>query len=254
MFRTIYCGIIMLALLLAVTACDNSPAESELPTAIATFTAAPNAAPVAATAVSAVVVDTPVATTPLTMTSVATVTAITVSTATTQVAITVTHTPTLAPTAEPTQSPTLTPTPIPTVTQTPTPTDAAAAAPTSTSSPATAAVVTTGNLPPAIADLLLNADVAAGQQVTVLRGCTVCHSLEKDVRIVGPSWYSVGATAGARVPGQSAEFYLYNSILHPNDFIVPDYQPNLMPGNFGELLTEQDFANMISYLLTLKGQ
>jgi hypothetical protein len=56
------------------------------------------------------------------------------------------------------------------------------------------------------------------------------------------------------VAGQSAEFYLYNSIIHPNDFVVEGFLPNLMPQLYEATLTEEQIAHMIAYLLTLRGE
>ena len=46
--------------------------------------------------------------------------------------------------------------------------------------------------------------------------------------------------------------YLRTSITHPNDFIVPGYPENLMPQNYGEILTEAEVDDLIAYLLTLQ--
>ena len=51
-------------------------------------------------------------------------------------------------------------------------------------------------------------------------GCITCHSLEPDVVIVGPSQAGLATRAETRVPGQSAEDYIRNSITHPNDYVV----------------------------------
>ena len=43
-------------------------------------------------------------------------------------------------------------------------------------------------------------------------GCITCHSLEPGIQLVGPSHAGIGAIAGTRVEGQSAEAYLKESI------------------------------------------
>lgn len=81
--------------------------------------------------------------------------------------------------------------------------------------------------------------------------CATCHSLEPDVVIVGPSLAGVATRAATRVPGQSAEEYLRNSILRPGDFIVPGFQ-NVMAQNLGEILTFDQINEIIAFLLTLE--
>jgi nitric oxide reductase subunit C len=81
--------------------------------------------------------------------------------------------------------------------------------------------------------------------------CSTCHALQPDVVVVGPSLAGVASRAGMRVPGQSAEAYIRNSILHPGDFIVPGF-PDAMAKNFGNVLTTDQINDLIAFLLTLK--
>jgi len=96
-------------------------------------------------------------------------------------------------------------------------------------------------------ELLYNEEVPG-----VNAGCKICHSLEKDVRIVGPSFYGVADRAAQRVPGLSAEEYLRQSILQPNAYVVPDFPKGVMVQNFSELLTENQVEDLIAFLMTLK--
>lgn len=107
-------------------------------------------------------------------------------------------------------------------------------------------------LPAPLAALLPAADPERGRELTVQYGCTACHSLDEGVNVVGPSWYSLGALAATRVPDESAAFYLYHSIVQPNQHVVEGFLPNLMPQSYQEQLSEQDLADMIQYLLTLQ--
>lgn len=109
-------------------------------------------------------------------------------------------------------------------------------------------------MPAEILDLMPAADAANGQALSVSNGCTACHSLEKDVRVVGPSWYSVGATAGERVAGESAGLYLYTSIVDPNAFINEGYVAGLMPLTYKDILSNEQMADVLAYLLSLQGQ
>lgn len=48
----------------------------------------------------------------------------------------------------------------------------------------------------------------------------------------------------------TGEQYLAESIIHPSAHIAPNYTDNLMPNNFGQLLTYQDLADLIAFLKT----
>jgi len=109
-------------------------------------------------------------------------------------------------------------------------------------------------MPAEILALMPAADAANGQALTVSNGCIACHSLEKDVRVVGPSWYSVGASAGERVEGQSAGLYLYTSIVEPNAYINEGYIAGLMPQTYKDVLSNEQMADVIAYLLTMQGK
>jgi hypothetical protein len=109
-------------------------------------------------------------------------------------------------------------------------------------------------LPENITAALAQADPAQGEQLVVANGCTACHSLEEGVVQVGPSWYNLAGHAETRVEGQSAEYYIYNSIIHPNDYLVEGFLPNLMPMVYEATLGEQQMAHIIAYLLTLRGE
>jgi mono/diheme cytochrome c family protein len=83
-------------------------------------------------------------------------------------------------------------------------------------------------------------------------GCITCHSLEPDVVIVGPSQAGLGTRAETRVPGQSAEEYIRNSIINPDDYVVEGFAPGVMYQNYGEELTEQEINDIVAYTLTLR--
>jgi cytochrome c2 len=103
-------------------------------------------------------------------------------------------------------------------------------------------------------------DPAAGERLYyqnaggVNTGCRICHSLVKDQRIIGPSFYGIADRAGTRVPGMSAEEYLRQSILEPNAFVVPDYPAGQMVQTFGKILTEEEIQDLIAFLMTLKDE
>ena len=81
--------------------------------------------------------------------------------------------------------------------------------------------------------------------------CATCHSLEPDVVIVGPSLAGLATRAQTRVPGESAEQYLRNSLLNPGDFLVPDFN-NVMAQNLGDVLSSEQINNIVTFLMTLE--
>lgn len=80
-------------------------------------------------------------------------------------------------------------------------------------------------------------------------GCKTCHSLDGSP-LVGPTLQGVGARAGTRVEGQSAEQYLHTSIVEPNAHVVENFAQGVMP-TYSDL-TEQQVNDLVAYLLTLK--
>jgi mono/diheme cytochrome c family protein len=83
-------------------------------------------------------------------------------------------------------------------------------------------------------------------------GCVTCHSLEEGVTLVGPSHAGIGAAAGSRVPGMSAEEYLRQSIVDPDAHLEDNFSPGVMYQNFGTDLTEQQISDLVAFLMTLK--
>lgn len=85
-------------------------------------------------------------------------------------------------------------------------------------------------------------------------GCVTCHSLEKDVVIVGPSFYGIGTTAGTMVAGMDAEAYIRQSIEDPNAFMTPGFEDktDTMPTDWKTVLTVEEEDNLVAFLLSLK--
>ena len=128
-------------------------------------------------------------------------------------------------------------TPTPTAEPIPTVSDDAQAAPAATGDPVSERV----------AALLAIGNAVDGQSVINQYGCHVCHNAQ--VAGVGPSWVGIAARAATRQPSMSAADYLYESITKPTAYLVPGYQ-NVMPGDFGERMSDLELADVIAYLLT----
>lgn len=96
-------------------------------------------------------------------------------------------------------------------------------------------------------------------EIILNAGCGACHHIGErgETHRVGPSLNNIGSIAGTRVPGQSADEYLYNSIIYPNIHISPDCPtgpclPNIMPGTYFLTLSDEQINTLVSYLLTLR--
>ncbi|MGF1505231.1 MAG: hydrogenase iron-sulfur subunit [Anaerolineae bacterium] len=83
-------------------------------------------------------------------------------------------------------------------------------------------------------------------------GCRVCHSTQAGVTLVGPSFYGIADRAGERVPGLSAEAYLYQSIVDPDAYVVEGVPSGTMLPNLDEILTEQQIEDLVAYLMSLE--
>jgi cytochrome c oxidase subunit 2 len=92
-----------------------------------------------------------------------------------------------------------------------------------------------------------------GRQLYNQYGCNACHKLADAgaVGLVGPALDGIGGRAAAVVSGQSAEEYIRASIVKPNAFIVPNYQP-VMPGDYSQRMSEADLNALVQYLLEQK--
>lgn len=83
-------------------------------------------------------------------------------------------------------------------------------------------------------------------------GCMTCHSTEEGVVLVGPSHAGVATRAGTEAPGMSAAEFLEQSIRDPNAVITEGFSPGVMYQNYDTDLTDQQIADLVAYLETLK--
>jgi mono/diheme cytochrome c family protein len=104
-------------------------------------------------------------------------------------------------------------------------------------------------------------DPVKGEGLVNSKGCVVCHVTTP----TGPAWPptpdqpGIGDRSATRFSqadytgaASNQQQYLFESIVQPNAFVVSGFQANIMPPNYGETLTDQDVADIIAYLLTLK--
>lgn len=79
-------------------------------------------------------------------------------------------------------------------------------------------------------------------------GCQGCHT---GGSTIAPDIQGIATRAATRESGLSAEQYLHQSIVQPDAFVVPGFNP-VMPKDFGQRMSAQDLADIIAYLMTLK--
>ena len=103
-------------------------------------------------------------------------------------------------------------------------------------------------------------DAARGEELFLTYGCVGCHgNLEDPASATVSPWLGDIAEVGATmIEGMSAPEYIYDSILHPSNFIVPECPtgpcagpPSVMPDNFPLRMAEnpQDLQDIITYLM-----
>jgi mono/diheme cytochrome c family protein len=98
------------------------------------------------------------------------------------------------------------------------------------------------------------ATLAAGKKVFAANGCGGCHTL-KDAGSggnIGPDLDNLAADA--KTAGQALDAYVRESIVKPNAYIVPGFQPSVMTQTFGQTLTAPQLNGLIAYLLAVSGK
>lgn len=107
----------------------------------------------------------------------------------------------------------------------------------------------TAGLDEEFAAALAAAEPSNGESLALANGCVGCHSLDPNQQMAGPTWFHVGDTAANRVSGQSPALYLRQSIVSPNEHVVDGFPSGVMPQNYGEILSQEQLADLVAYLL-----
>jgi mono/diheme cytochrome c family protein len=118
----------------------------------------------------------------------------------------------------------------------------AAAETTTTTATATAPTTT---VPTTVAQ---QGDAAAGKKLFVSAGCSGCHTFAPagSTATVGPDLDNVSSDAQKANRG-SLEQYVTESIEDPNAYVVPGFQPNVMP-SFGSTLKSAQVADLVAFV------
>lgn len=83
-------------------------------------------------------------------------------------------------------------------------------------------------------------------------GCITCHSLELNKTLVGPSLARIGTKARTKQNGLSASDFIIESIINPDAVIANGFEAGIMYQDYRNDLTEQQIADLVAYLLSLK--
>lgn len=94
-------------------------------------------------------------------------------------------------------------------------------------------------------------DTARGEQIFLAQPCHACH-VDLSVGPAFPGDPPLAVRAETRESGYSTGLYLYESIVEPNAYVVSGFQKDIMPNEFGKTLTDQQLADLIAYLMTMK--
>lgn len=83
--------------------------------------------------------------------------------------------------------------------------------------------------------------------------CSSCHSVDASGNgSYGPNLVRIGAVAGQRVEGRSAEEYLLESIVDPDASRAPG-ESGVMPANISIGLDREEILSIVGYLMTFGG-
>ena len=65
-------------------------------------------------------------------------------------------------------------------------------------------------------------------------------------------WQVVASRAATRKPGDTAEQYIYESIVAPAAYTVAGFHEGIMPADYGRRLNDQQLADLLAFLMTQK--
>ena len=84
---------------------------------------------------------------------------------------------------------------------------------------------------------------AAGKAAFEAQGCGACHTFSA----AGTNG-SIGPDLDEALKGKDAEF-VKESIVDPNKEVASGFQPNVMPQDFGQKLSEKQLDDLVAFLL-----
>jgi mono/diheme cytochrome c family protein len=116
----------------------------------------------------------------------------------------------------------------------------------STATPVPTVTPTPDNSPRGQGEVLFNSSLGG-------IACSTCH-YSSERRLIGPGLAGLAERFESYGLEGTVEEYIHSSIVDPRAFIAhgePAFPENIMPVNYGELLSEEDIENLIAYILSL---
>jgi cytochrome c oxidase subunit 2 len=94
----------------------------------------------------------------------------------------------------------------------------------------------------------INGDADAGAKLFASNGCGGCHTFKpaNSTGKVGPDLDNLAADAQKADQGPLDQ-YTFSSIKNPDAYVVPGFQPGVMP-NYGTQLSDKQIADLTAYL------
>lgn len=99
-------------------------------------------------------------------------------------------------------------------------------------------------------------DRSRGERLFFSVGCIGCHTVKDTGGNVGPNLSAMGMRAPSRAAAQKLERpeqYLAQSVVYPKAYVVEGFNP-VMPNWKQMELNEKDLADLVAFLMTLKGE
>jgi len=97
------------------------------------------------------------------------------------------------------------------------------------------------------------AAISAGTDLATSKGCTACHSTNgRDG--VGPTWTGLFGSERSLEDGSTVtadDAYLRESIVDPQAKVVDGFIAGIMPGSFGDSLTDEELDALVAYIQSL---
>jgi mono/diheme cytochrome c family protein len=103
---------------------------------------------------------------------------------------------------------------------------------------------------------LSSADLAqVGRGIAEGKGlCLTCHTIGKSGSLRFPDLQGIATRAGERIPGVDSLHYMAMSIYHPDQFIVPGFNPGMPKIDKPPIaLNDQEIVAVIAFLQSLGG-
>jgi cytochrome c oxidase subunit 2 len=94
----------------------------------------------------------------------------------------------------------------------------------------------------------INGDADTGAKLFASNGCGGCHTFTpaNSAGKVGPDLDNLAADAQKADQGPLDQ-YVFSSIKNPDAYVVPGFQPGVMP-NYGSQLSDEQIADLTAYL------